>query len=163
LPLELDSVLREIDSDELKVFTIEPDPDVQALLAEAAHTFLTYIRRGEFPPGIAFPYAAAAMLHPTIERTSVELDDDTAQWCRALVCRQARIRDLQSDEDALKGMIGHRLGDAAEGRHDGRTIVTWRQVTRTTIDAKRLRAEHPDIARDCATSSTYRHLRMVNP
>jgi predicted phage-related endonuclease len=150
------------DSDELKVFTIEPDPEIQALLTEAAHTFLAYIRRGEFPPGIALPYAAAAILHPSVERTSVELDHDAANWCRALACLQSRIRDLQSDEDAMKGMISQRLGDAAEGRHGGRTIVTWRSVTRSTIDAKRLRDEHPEIARDCATSSTYRQLRMVN-
>jgi putative phage-type endonuclease len=151
------------DSDELKVFGVVPEPKIQALLAEAAHTFLAYVRRGEFPPGIALPYPAAAILHPRVERQAVALDDDTARWCRALICLQSRIRDLQSDEDALKGMIGHRLGDAAEGRHNGRTIVTWRSVTRSTIDAKRLRAEHPDIAAEFATVTIYRQLRTVNP
>jgi predicted phage-related endonuclease len=151
------------DSDELKVFTIEPDAEIQALLVEAAHMFLAYVRRGEIPPGIALPYQAAATLHPTVERQAVDLDDDTARSCRALVCLQSRIRDLEADEDQLKGMIGHRLGDAAEGRYDGHTIVTWRQTTRTTIDAKRLRFEHPDIANDCTTTSTYRQLRTVTP
>ena len=59
-------------------------------------------------------------------------------------------------------MIAHRLGDAAEGRHDGRVIVTWRAVTRSSIDAKRLRAEHPEIAKECTTTTTYRQLRSVN-
>jgi predicted phage-related endonuclease len=150
------------DSDELKIFTVEPDTEVQALLVEAAQTFLAYIRRGEFPPGIKLPYAAAATLHPAVERQAVDLNDDTARWCRALVCLQSRIRDLQADEDQLKGMIGHRLGDAAEGHYDGRTIVTWRSITRHVIDAKRLRVEHPDIATEFTTESTYRQLRMVN-
>jgi putative phage-type endonuclease len=152
------------DSDELKTFTIEPEPEIQGLLAEAASTFVADIRTGRLPERLGtLPYRAAAALHPTVERQAVELDNDTAGWCRALVCLQSRIRDLESEADVLKGMVARKLGDAAEGHFDGRTLVTWRSVTRTTIDAKRLRVSLPDVAKEFSSTSTYRQLRMVNP
>jgi predicted phage-related endonuclease len=145
---------------ELKCFTIEPDAEDQALLLEAATKFLHAIRAGELPPEIELSYRAASTLHHDVERDAIELDDEAACWCRSLGALQARIHELQADEDKLKGMIGHRLGEAAEGRHEGRTLVTWRSTTRGGIDAKRLRAEHPDLAREYATTTTYRTLRL---
>lgn len=145
---------------ELKTFVIEPDAEDQALVLEAATKFLASIRRGELPPDIDLDYRAASALHPTVAAEAVDLDDAVARWCRVLGSLQSRIKDLESDADQVKGMIAHQLGDAAEGRHQGRTIVTWRSTTRTSIDAKRLRAMLPEIAAEYATSTTYRTLRL---
>jgi putative phage-type endonuclease len=147
----------------LKHFVVTPDDEDQALIAEAARKFCEHIRRGEIPPDASLSYRAVQALHPAPTIESVELSDETLGWCLSLGALQARIRDLEADADELKAMVCLRLGAAAEGHHDGRTVVTWRATTRTTVDAKRLRAEHPDIAQECTTSTTYRQLRMVNP
>lgn len=145
---------------DLKLFEVDPDAEDQALLLEAATKFLHHVRAGELPPDVELGYRAAAALHPDVTTTAVDLDAEAFGWCRALHALQSRIRDLQTDEDRLKGMIAHRLGDAAEGHHDGALVCTWRTIARTSIDAKRLRAEHPEIAKECTTSSTYRQLRL---
>jgi putative phage-type endonuclease len=148
---------------ELQLFEVEPDEEDQHLVAEAARKFLHHVRAGELPPDTELTYRAAASLHPEVHSQSVDLDADALRWCRSLAALQERIRSLQADEDALKGMIAHRLGDAAEGMHEGRLLCTWRAVTRHDLDRKKLRAEHPDIAQECATTTTYRQLRMVKP
>ncbi len=145
----------------LSTFDVEAEPVHQTSLYRAAATFLDHIREGRVPPGVDMNYKAAAILHPTTDEPTVELDDETLSWCRSLRLVQQRIKDLEADEDRLKGMIGHCLGEAAEGTYDGRRIVTWRSVTRAGIDVKRLRSERPEIADDYRQDSTYRQLRLV--
>jgi putative phage-type endonuclease len=144
----------------LKGFTVLPQRDDQEMVAEAAAKFLDHVRAGELPPDVELNYKAATALHPKPEVQSTELDDETLRRCGELARLQDGIKHMQAEEDRLKGAIGHRLGDAAEGRHDGRTIVTWRSITRTVIDNKRLRAELPDLAAEYSTQSSYRQLRL---
>lgn len=146
----------------LKGFTVLPAPDDQEMIVEAATKFLDHVRAGELPPDVEISYKAATALHPKPEVQSTELDAETVRWCRTLAHVQANIRTLQADEDRLKGMIGHRLGDAAEGIHDGQRICTWKFISRTLIDNRRLRAELPDIAAEYSTESSYRQLRLLD-
>lgn len=146
---------------DLKTFVIEPDAEDQALILEAAEKFLHHIRAGEVPPDLELDYRAASALHPKPTVAQVELDEEAMRWVRALRSLQQRVKSLQADEDQLKGLIAHRLGDAAEGHHDGKRVCTWRSVTRHNIDGKKLRATHPDIAAECMTETTYRQLRLT--
>jgi putative phage-type endonuclease len=145
---------------ELKTFVIEADPDHGKRIYEAALEFLEAIRRGEMPD-VPMTYKAATMLHPDVVTSSVELDETAASWCRQLAQLQDRVALLEEDEDALKGMIGHRLGEAAEGVYEGKPLVTWRTITRRVIDAKRLRSEHPDIASSYERPSSSRVMRLM--
>jgi putative phage-type endonuclease len=145
---------------DLKVFEVDPDPDDQHAVVELATKLLHHVRAGELPPDAELTYRAATALHPEVARDAVELDDEALRWCHSLASLQSRIRELQADEDRLKGMISHRLGDAAEGTQDGRTIVTRRQATRHTVDVKRLRADHPELAKQYSTATPYRTLRL---
>ncbi len=146
---------------DLKTWTIDADPEHGQTLYRAAAAFLQYIHKGEMPPDVILTYRAAATLHPDVVTEVVELDDESVSWCRQLGQLQSRISNLQADGDMLKGMIGDRLGDAAEGVHDGRRIVTWRSTTRNLVDINRLRAELPDVAAEYLQSTTYRALRLV--
>jgi predicted phage-related endonuclease len=145
---------------DLQTFVIEPCPEDQARIFEIAQEFLSFTAQGKLPPDVDLGYEAAAALYPEITGEFIDLDDETAHWCRILGSLKGRIQRLQGDEDRLKAMIARRLGEAAEGRYDGRTMVTWRQVTRTDIDRKRLRSDHPELAKKYATSTKYRALRL---
>jgi putative phage-type endonuclease len=147
---------------DLKTFVIEADPDHQKAIYEAAFTFLEAIRQGEMPD-VPISYKVVSELHPEVVTSSVELDDTAASWCRQLGQLQDRVAHLQADEDALKGMIGVRLGDAGEGVYGGRPVVTWRTITRRVIDAKRLRLEQPEIATTYERPSKSRVLRLIRP
>ena len=65
-------------------------------------------------------------------------------------------QELQADEDRLKGMIAHRLGDAAEGQRDGELVVHLAEVARHDIDRKRLQAPAPRIAQECTARARVR-------
>lgn len=145
---------------DLQTFTVEPCPEDQARIFEAAKEFLAHTSEGRLPPDVDLDYRAASTLFPAPTIESVDLNDETARWCRVLASLQSRLRRLQDDENRLKAMIARRLGEAAEGRYQGDTIVTWRQTTRTDVDGKRLRAEHPDLAKEFARSTSYRQLRL---
>ena len=136
---------------ELKRFFVEPDDEDQALVLEAAEKFLHHVRAGELPPDVELTYRAAAALHPEPVVQSTELDDEALRWCRSLASLQERIKSLQADEDQLKGMIAHRLGDAAEGHHDGPLVCTWRRITRTTSTPSDSGPSTPSIAKECTT------------
>src|SRR5262252_9029275 len=145
---------------DLKSFVVEPDEDDQVRLVEAAHKFMAFIAEGEMPPDVDPTYSSVGVLHPEVVKESVELDKDMARWCRVLGSLQSRIRSLQGDEDHLKAMIARRLGDAAEGHYQDRTVVTWRSVTRHDIDGKRLRADLPEVAQEYDKVTSYRTLRL---
>lgn len=147
---------------DLQCFHVEPNLKDHERLLEAGRRFLEHVARREVPPDIDLTYRAASALHREATDTSTELDDETWRWCRALRVISERIKGLQLEESQLKGMIGHHLGSAAEGRHDGRVVVTWRQVTRNDLDVRRLRAEHPELARDFSSPTRYRQLRLVD-
>jgi predicted phage-related endonuclease len=82
-------------------------------------------------------------------------------WCHELGAVQQQIKALEADENRLKGLIANQLGEAAEGHHEGRRLVTWRGTTRTTVDVRRLRAERPDVAKEYHQTSTHRALRLL--
>lgn len=145
---------------ELQTFEIEPNPEDQARIFAVAKEFLSYTSQGKLPPDVDLSYKAATDMHPKPTEEFVDLNDETAHWCRILATLQTRLRRLHTDEDRLKAMIARRLGEAAEGRYEGDTIVTWRQTTRNDIDGKRLRSEHPDLAKEFARSTSYRQLRL---
>ena len=145
---------------ELKGFRIEPEDDARVRLIEAAEKFLGHIRAGEMPPDVDLTYQAVSALFPDVETDSVELEADTARWCRSLAALQGRIKSLQDDEDSLKAIIARRLGKAAEGRFQDRTVVTWRATSRRTIDGKRLRTDLPEVAEEYGKTTSYRTLRL---
>lgn len=146
---------------QLSTFDVEADPVHQMTLYRAAATFLDHIRAGRIPPGVSMDYKAATILHPEPLQPAVELDDETLSRCGQLRQLQQQIKALEADEDRLKGQIACQLGNAAEGTYDGRRVVTWRSVTRTGVDVKRLRREQPEIV-DCYRQDyTYRQLRLV--
>ena len=144
----------------LQTFTVEPDANDQARLVTAGEAFMFHVRRGEVPPNVDVGYRAASVLHPSVTQETTELDPDTYRMVRCLALVNARIKSLEADADAIKGMVAHRLGDAAVGTVDGNPVVTWRSITRMDLDRKALRADHPDLARAYSHPTTYRQLRL---
>jgi putative phage-type endonuclease len=145
---------------DLKKFIIEPDEKDQVRLIETAEKFLGHIRDGEMPPDVDLTYSAVSALFPEVETDTVDLEADTARWCRSLAALQGRIKSLQSDEDTLKAIIARRLGNAAEGRFGDRVLVTWRSMSRRDIDGKRLRHDLPEVAEEYGKTTKYRTLRL---
>lgn len=74
---------------------------------------------------------------------------------------QAEKKELNAREDELKAEIAMVLDGATVGQIDGKTVVTWKQQSRTGFDSKRFASEHPALYDEFQTSSTFRVLRLA--
>lgn len=73
------------------------------------------------------------------------------RWCRS------QRRTLDDTERAARAEIEKALGDNETGIADGQPVVTWKRHTRTALDQRALRREHPDIhAHYCRTDEVRR-------
>jgi predicted phage-related endonuclease len=146
---------------DLSTYVIEADGHAMTFIAEEAAKAMAFIRRGEMPPGAALTYRHHERLHPRHDDGEVELSDDLAADVAAL----ARVRDerraLDAEEELYKTRIAEALGDAGVGTWEDRAIVTWRSTTRVGVDVARLRREHPDVAKEYRTETSYRSLRIM--
>lgn len=66
------------------------------------------------------------------------------------------ITGLEKRKTFLTNRVCEAMGNATEAIVEGRLAATWRRQTRTGIDLKRLRADHPDIAAEVTTTTTHR-------
>jgi hypothetical protein len=147
---------------DLQTFVIEADLDAQAELAERASKFMAAIRRGEIPADVELSYQHRGQLTPTDDGTTITLDDAG----NALVARLAAARKLrkvaEDEEERTRSLLAGLLGTAAAATYEGRSVLTWKTQTRTTVDVSRLRRERPDVADEFQQTSSFRQLRLVN-
>ena len=73
----------------------------------------------------------------------------------AATAKQAKDRQAEIDTE-LKALAA----EHEEVMLDGQTAYTWKAASRSTLDTKRLKAEHPEIAAEFARSTTYRTLSV---
>jgi putative phage-type endonuclease len=90
----------------------------------------------------------AIELPPEIDGLLVGLQDSKA------AVKAAEVEQVQI-ENTLKSL----LGKAAYGTRDGERVVSWKQQSRNSVDLDKLRAEHPDVVKDCTKTATFRVLR----
>jgi predicted phage-related endonuclease len=78
-----------------------------------------------------------------------------------LAAVQAEKKQLSDREDELKTELAMALDGATVGQVAGNTVVTWKQQSRQSFDAKRFAAEHPDLHKQYQTSTSFRVLRLA--
>lgn len=162
-----DVVALVVDTWEVYHWRIERDMDKErALLAACSGFWRTYIEPG-IPPEPDNPTGAEVIqryLVPT--EGALDLDSHTPEGAvlaalleerrdLAATAKQAKERQAEIDKE-LKALAA----EHEEVMLDGQTAYTWRAASRSTLDAKRLRAEHPEIAAEFARSTTYRTLSV---
>lgn len=90
---------------------------------------------------------------------SVDLDSVQSKVRRLVGCRR-NLAQLERDIRGLENEIRAALGTATEGLVTGQLVVSWRPQARHTIDAKRLRAELPEVASEYTNETTVRVFRV---
>lgn len=86
--------------------------------------------------------------------------------------QKARDKEIKAEELALKLAIAEAAGiqvsdttgpESPGIAYAGKTLATFKTQSRTGIDAKRLKAEQPDIFEQYAKTSSFRVLRLTKP
>ena len=149
-------------SGRFEVYTLERDDSVIAELVRIADEFWRRVQEGE-PPAIdghAATTSALKAAYPDAFEETVELPAHLVEQ-RAVL--KGRILAAEAELTAVENQIKATLGDAAYGEVGGRQVVTYKTQDRTTVDAKRLKAEAPDTYSQFARTSTLRVLRVKDP
>lgn len=92
--------------------------------------------------------------------TSIELPDETLALLDRFDEVSARMDELKAEKDAISNQLKACLGESESG-YVGNRHVSWKQVSRTDIDKKRLEKEKPDIFAEYAMNSHYRRLYVA--
>lgn len=130
----LDGTLR------LQSFTVLPEPTAMANIVEAAGMFLAAVKDP------ANDFDDVTFNAPE----SIELTEPAARealrWWRNF---QRQRDELDAEIGKLKGIIDRALGPCGAGTINGHEVVRrMHRTVRNMIDPQRLRADHPDIARE---------------
>ena len=91
---------------------------------------------------------------------TIELPDTVLPVCEEYDNLTRQIKELETAKNAAANQLKRYLGEAEAGTVGDRKI-TWKSVSKNSVDTKRLKSEHPDIYTDCLTQSSYRRFLVA--
>ena len=91
---------------------------------------------------------------------TIELPDEVLPVCEEYDNLTRQIKELETAKNAAANQLKSYLGEAETGTVGDRKI-TWKSVSKNSVDTKRLKSEHPDIYTDCLTQSSYRRFLVA--
>ena len=144
-------------------FVIERSPEEIAALVDAEEAFWQDHVLPKIPPpidGSESTLDTLAQLHPAAQPEGVcPLSRGAAADLAAIEELTVQRKDLDEAIRAARSRVMAELGDLPAGRCED-WQVSWKPQTRTTIDAARLRREHPDIFAQYAKTTISRVFRQ---
>lgn len=144
-----------------RVYEMRRDDEVIAHLTRLGGEFWNRVQAGTPPPIDASEATgmALAAAYPRQEE-GVTVDLAPALLGRRRIA-QGRLTTAEADLALIDNEIKAALGTAEAGLVDGAPFVTWKAQTRKGLDAKKIQAEHPDLALQYATTSEFRVMRFA--
>ena len=91
---------------------------------------------------------------------TVTLPEEALSLCNAYDELSVLLNSVQEKKDAISNQLKSYLKDNETGTVGNRTI-TWKQISKSSLDTKRLKSEHPDIYSNYLTQSSYRRLSVA--
>ncbi len=136
---------------------------IDTLLA-LAERFMRYVWEREQPPPQGHPDDRAALLEawPDAVPKSKRENNEVREARLTLASLLAREKTWRDNVEGCRAVITSHMGDADTlTDHDDVTVATWRNVTSTRLDAKRLKEEKPDIYEMYTTETTTRRFVLT--
>lgn len=93
----------------------------------------------------------------------VEADDETTKKHTELIELKAKIKELETQKEAVEDFLKLKIGDATDLMYGLNTIATWRPQTKVTVDTKKLKEELPETFLKYATEKTSRAFLVKQP
>jgi predicted phage-related endonuclease len=100
-------------------------------------------------------------LYPEGYENTVVLGHEVYNTLERLSIAKEQIKSAEAVRDQLQGELGMLLGDAEYGSIDGVQVITWKNSSRTSFDAKQFEKEHPALHAKFKKTSTFRTMRIT--
>ena len=91
---------------------------------------------------------------------TVELPEEALHVCEEYERLSRQLKELEAAKDAAANQLKSYLKEAETGTVGGRK-VTWKQISKSTVDTRKLQSEKPEIYRDYLKQSSYRRLSVA--
>lgn len=130
-----------------ELYEVPADRELQEMIIDACAAFWRRVEMGMPPDPITYADAVQRFGGLATEGAIVA-DDNLIKAVAELKSIRDAQKELEAHEDELKGRIIMALGDAGDTLvgPDGKPLATWKLGKgRTTLDAKALKAQRPEI------------------
>lgn len=144
-----------------RMYTIERNEDLIADLLGEAEAFWKRVESRTPPDPINMDDANALWPKHLADKAQI-VGVDVANACEEYDALKAKEKALKKQMDAQKLKIVSQIGDAEKITYRGEQIASWKAQDTTRLDAKALRAAHPEIADKFSNTTTSRVLRLSN-
>lgn len=143
---------------ELKIFTVQADPEIHAMIGEGLENFWWHVQF-DVPPEIATNGDANRCWAQHTAGLTAPADAAALAILEDLRAAKARMKQAEAEKDALELALKLRIGDAeALLGADGKPLCTWKTQNRTAVDTAALKLA--GLYETYAKQSTSRVLRL---
>lgn len=91
---------------------------------------------------------------------SIQLQEDMKSVLAEYQDVDCKVKELEKQKTGLANQIKAAMGEYETGEVDG-TVVSWKKISRESLDSKRLRKEQPEVFAEYSNISSYRKLSVA--
>ena len=91
---------------------------------------------------------------------SIQLQEDMKSVLAEYQDVDCKVKELEKQKTGLANQIKAAMGEYETGEVDG-TVVSWKKISRESLDSKRLRKEQPEVFAEYSNISSYRKLSIA--
>ena len=91
---------------------------------------------------------------------SIQLQEDMKSVLAEYQDVDCKVKELEKQKIGLANQIKAAMGEYETGEVDG-TVVSWKKISRESLDSKRLRKEQPEVFAEYRNISSYRKLSIA--
>lgn len=143
-----------IGGNDFRIYTVEADEELQALLIERESEFWALVE-SRTPPDLTSTKDAARRYRVATAKKAVEATtgDVVDAWTKLCAIKEQKSL-LDAKEKTYQLRIMEFMQDAVSLKRDGKTIASWSAPSsRKTINSKKLKEEFLDVYKACTTES----------
>lgn len=145
--------------------TILRDEGMIAELVHAEMQFWNYNVKCDIRPEIDDSSATKDFLDKKYRdsvKDSVKLDRSLEAVLKQYQEVESQLKDMEQKKNGLSNQLKAALGEHEEGRLENGQIVRWKRIEKKLVDAKKLKAEQPEIYKQYSNVSAYRMLSVAS-
>lgn len=134
------------------------ESEIEALEKAEIDFWENYIEKDEAPEvdGSDSTKATLDIIYPNSDATEKVYLQDRPTYLNAL---KKKIKELQTEEKQVQNEIIELLGGCENG-YDSKFTVTYKPQSRSSLDTKKLKTDHPDIYEKYAEQTTSKVMRL---
>lgn len=125
---------------ELKIYTIQADPECHELIKDGITSFWWHVQN-DMPPDLTTLEDASRRWSQHVDGQTVIADADALELLADLRIAKARVKDAELERDVLELALKTRIGEAeALTGPDGKPLCTWKTQSSTRVDTAAIKA-----------------------